>query len=117
MGIKMEEKLKTQFGKKVQEYRNKASLTQEKLAERCGCGIPHISHIENGKVFPSIKILSSLAIHLGVDLKFLFDFSSKELESPAGDLVKLNRLLEVSEKKHTTLIYDVAVKVLGVIDS
>lgn len=37
------------IGKRIKSVRKAKGLTQEQLAERCGCTSTHISNIENGK--------------------------------------------------------------------
>ena len=50
------------FGKKIQEYREKAGKSQEELAEHVGISVTSISNIERGANYPSfenfIKILN-----------------------------------------------------------
>ena len=50
--------IKKKFGEKVKMYRNLAKLTQEQLAEKCGCSPQTISGTETGYSFPSSNILS-----------------------------------------------------------
>lgn len=48
------------IGKRIKSVRKARGLTQEQLAERCGCTSTHISNIENGKIGISIELLYTL---------------------------------------------------------
>ena len=50
---------------KLREFRVKANLTQQQLADKTGVSKSHISEIENFRKEPSIKLL----IHLSVILE------------------------------------------------
>lgn len=72
------------FGEKVKLYRNMAKLTQEQLAEKCGCSPQTISGTETGYSFPSSKILFKLADELNIPVAYLFNFGDdKNLETNA----------------------------------
>ena len=49
-------------------YRNLAKLTQEQLAEKCGCSPQTISGTETGYSFPSSNILFKIAEALDIPL-------------------------------------------------
>ena len=66
--------LKKQFGKKVKEYRELRSLTQEGLAEKAGTTRDTIRNIETGRNGPRFKLLADIAKALKVKPKELFDF-------------------------------------------
>jgi transcriptional regulator with XRE-family HTH domain len=53
-------------------------LTQDELAERVGLDSRHISRLETGANYPSVKSLEAIAGVLGVQLKDIFDFSQEE---------------------------------------
>lgn len=48
------------IGVRIRKARKTAGLSQEKLAEEVGVGTTHISHIETGKVLPSMSVFISL---------------------------------------------------------
>ena len=62
------------FGENVKKYRTRLDLTQEKLAELCGCSSQTISGTENGYSFLSSRILFKLAESLHIPLMYLFNF-------------------------------------------
>ena len=49
------------IGKRIKSVRKARGLSQEQLAERCGCTSTHISNIENGKIGISIELLYTLS--------------------------------------------------------
>ena len=59
----------------IRDYRKKAGLTQEQLAEKAGLPQSHISRIENGKHSPSNKTQQKIAEAYGVPVSE-FDPSS-----------------------------------------
>ena len=67
-------KLKKKFGKKVQNLRLEAGITQEQLADAVGLTIESISNIERGIFGPKFDNLEKIAKVLGVPVKELFDF-------------------------------------------
>lgn len=59
------------LGHNVREYRLKANLSQDKLAELSGCCGSFIGKIENGKSLPSLDMVSKIAAALGVSAQQL----------------------------------------------
>lgn len=57
-----------EFPKQLRELRKQKSLTQKELAEKSKVSQQTISAIENGTKEPSLRILTSIAIVLGVVL-------------------------------------------------
>ena len=53
-------------------YRKRLNLSQAKLAEMINVSDNHITLIETGRRFPSIKMLEKLADALGIDILELF---------------------------------------------
>jgi len=68
--------LKVQFGQRVRFLRRAAGLSQDELAEACGCSVETISFIERGVHGPRFDLLSRLAAALRVPVFELFRFSS-----------------------------------------
>ena len=48
------------IGVRIRKARKAAGMSQERLAEAVGVGTTHISHIETGKVLPSMSVFISL---------------------------------------------------------
>ena len=60
---------------RMYEYRQRANLSQEDLAERVGCRRETIGRLENGKYNPSLKLAMDIAreLHASVYELFFFD--------------------------------------------
>ncbi len=56
------------IGKRIQKARQEKGITQEKLAERVGISIVYLSKIENGRVYPTLEMLSNICTELDMDL-------------------------------------------------
>jgi len=62
------------LGMRIREVRKLRGLSQERLAEKVGVDPKQISRIEGCKSAPSFETLESIALHLQVEMKDLFDF-------------------------------------------
>ncbi len=65
--------LKRKLGKRLQELRQAADLTQEALVERMGGTVQHLHRVEAGQVDVRYLTLVSFSEHLGVDIAALFE--------------------------------------------
>ncbi len=70
-------KLKKKFGKRLQNLRREAGITQEQLADKTGLTVESISNIERGLYGPKFENLEKIATILKVPVKDLFDFDSE----------------------------------------
>ena len=66
------EVLEMSIGVKIKDLRNKCSLTQEELANRCDLTKGYISQLENDLTSPSISTLTDILTALGTNLKDFF---------------------------------------------
>ena len=62
---------KKAFGKRVLFARNKAGMSQERLADAMGCTAGTIRNYEIGKSMPTVEMLVQLAENLGVSVEYL----------------------------------------------
>lgn len=62
---------KAELGKRIREARNKASLTQEVLAEKADIGVMYLGEIERGLKMPSLKIFIKLVEALDISADYL----------------------------------------------
>jgi transcriptional regulator with XRE-family HTH domain len=60
------------FSRNMRNYRKKAKLTQEKLAEMCGTDYRYIGQIETGIRCPSLGYVEKIAVALNVKPYLLF---------------------------------------------
>lgn len=84
------------LGKRIQEFRKKNGLTQEKLAEFINIETGSLSAIESGRHFPSLPTLEKIATQLNIELKALFEFNNqlspeKMKKKITDNLDKLNK--------------------------
>lgn len=61
------------IGQRIQHYRQKANLTQEKLAERIGLTPNHLSRIEMGRHKPYFETIMLVAKELDVPIDALLE--------------------------------------------
>jgi len=66
--------LKEQFGKRLQQLRTDAGLTQEQLAAKIDLSIESISNIERGIHGPKFENLEKIAKVLKIPVKEMFEF-------------------------------------------
>ena len=66
------------FGRNVRKYRLIRDISQDKLAEFCGCGNSHIGQIENGRGVPSLEVAVKIANALSITLDQLLAESYSE---------------------------------------
>lgn len=62
------------FGKRIVQLRQKAGLSQEKLAFKCGVDRTYIGIIERGEKSPTLNTIDKLTSALGITLKEIFDY-------------------------------------------
>jgi transcriptional regulator with XRE-family HTH domain len=67
-----ETKYLTAFGKRLAEIRRAKGLTQESLAEKADVTALTVAYIEQGRQWPRISTMQSLAKCLGVPIAELF---------------------------------------------
>ncbi|MHB8347979.1 MAG: helix-turn-helix domain-containing protein [Acidiferrobacterales bacterium] len=70
-------RLKVQFGKRLQQLRRRAGISQEKLADAAGLTVESISNMERGIFGPKFDNLEKIARVLKVPVKVLFDFGKE----------------------------------------
>ena len=70
-----------ELGNRVREARTIYGITQSNLAERVGCSVQHISHIETGHTKASLPLLVKIANTLHVSVDYLLQDSLEENSS------------------------------------
>ncbi len=60
-------------GQRIRNYRNKLGLSQEGLAELCGCHPTYIGQVERGEKNATLESVEKIAIALNVSLSKLFE--------------------------------------------
>ena len=69
-----ERELSIKLGKRIKILREKAHLTQEKLAELSGISLDYLGKIEVNINKPGLKTLIKISNALSIPIKSLFDF-------------------------------------------
>lgn len=90
-----------ELGNRVRESRTIYGITQSNLAERVGCSVQHISHIETGHTKASLPLLVKIANTLHVSVDYLLQDSLEENSS------ELSISIEVRSEKEKALIYSI----------
>ncbi len=68
--------IKKLLGQRLKEIRKNKKITQERLAELIGIDTSSISHIENGKYYPTAENLDKILEILDIKPNELFSFES-----------------------------------------
>ena len=61
------------IGQRIRNYRTSRSLSQEKLADLCGCHPTYIGQLERGEKNATIESIEKIAVALDVSLSKLFE--------------------------------------------
>lgn len=69
-----EQELYINLGRRIKYLREKACLTQEKLAEKCGISLDYLGKIEVNINKTGLKTLIKIANALDIPVKLLFEF-------------------------------------------
>ena len=56
------------LGRVIREYRRKKGLTQQQLADHCGCSIMYLSNLERGKETAELGIAMRIVNILGLNM-------------------------------------------------
>ncbi len=65
-------RVRLNFGKRVQQLRVSRGMSQEKLAEKSGVGVQHISDIERGRRSATLDAIAAISRGLGSEMVELF---------------------------------------------
>ena len=60
-------------GQRIRNYRTKKGLSQEKLAELCGCHPTYIGQLERGEKNATLESIERIAAALNISLSKLFE--------------------------------------------
>jgi len=60
------------LGEKIQRLRKQTGLSQEEFAEKLKISRTHVGHVEQGRKYPSVKLLEKTAKALKVKVSELF---------------------------------------------
>lgn len=94
--------LKKQLGRRIQNLRRTAKITQETLAEIIGIDPKNVSRIENGNSYPSSETITAIAKALNVDIYELFIFEKKV----PLDVMKQEVINALADEKKIIYLYE-----------
>jgi len=107
--------IKKIFGVHLFQLRNKAGMTQAKLAEKTNLSVDQISRIERGECAPSLESIEKISNALKIRSSELFNFDDEETtllsENPSESL-ELWKLLKSKRPKQVKKITEIAKIVL-----
>lgn len=89
-----------ELGNKIKSLRQKAGITQEKLAEELGVSFQTISKWENNLCLPDISMLPKLSIFFGITIDELFNLTVEQR------LVRIENMLEVEQEFSQNMFND-----------
>ncbi len=87
--------LRETFVTNVRQYRKKAHLSQQELAEKCGIATNYLSEIERGQKFPSVELIEKISDKLCIPAYMFFMDGTTEIDM---DLVSRKRNREFSDR-------------------
>lgn len=94
--------IKKLLGKRIQEIRKKQNITQEYLAELVDIDTSSMSHIENGKHYPSAENLDKILKVLNIKPSEIFSFESY---APIEELIEEMVSSMQTDENLTKLMY------------
>jgi transcriptional regulator with XRE-family HTH domain len=107
--------IKKKFGVHLFQLRNKAGMTQAKLAGKANLSVDQISRIERGERAPSLESIEKIAYALKIKSAELFNFDDEEtasLSENSSESLELWKLLRGKRPKQVKKITDIAKIVL-----
>lgn len=73
------------LGKRIRELREKAGITQQKLAEIAGVSSVHMSNVETGIALPGVEVVVRIANYFGVTTDWILRENIPGLTDKLGD--------------------------------
>lgn len=80
-----------EIGSRIRQYRNRAGLSQEKLALNAGLTVSFVGDIERGTKKPTVESLEKLLAALDVSFRDFFDYETEI--KPLKDCSALEKLV------------------------
>lgn len=99
------------LGRRIQDLRQKAGLTQAQLAEKSDLSLKYIGEIERGKGNPSLSSLENLAKALDISLTEMFIYGHEQL-SAREIKTNIKLLVDDADDEKCRMIYRLILVVL-----
>ena len=99
------------IGKRIREYREKAKITQESLAESLGLSVTSVSNIERGINYPTLENFIRIAQFIGISSDLLLcDVIDKSNDIKISELSERLQKINPEKRKQITDIIEVLLK-------
>ena len=95
------------IGQRIRNYRTKARISQEKLAEMAGCHPTYIGQLERGEKNATIESIERIAATLNVPLSKLFDKLGGKEENVRDIPLECYELLSTKTVKEQEQLYQI----------
>ena len=97
------------FGKKIQELRKEADLSQEELAKKIGTSGAIIGRYERNEITPSIEVAKKIAAVFNVSVAYLLDKTGELSKFKDMEMIKRWEQIEKlpqNDKEHIIYVID-----------
>ena len=97
------------IGKRIQNARVKAGLTQEQLAEKLQISINYLSKVETGREKPNLEMIDKICNNLHISLSFLLTGVVEESDTYMQS--DIFQLLQQCSPAKTKFVYDMIARI------
>lgn len=101
------------LGKRIRNYRTARGLSQEGLAELCGCHPTYVGQIERGEKNATIESIEKLSVALGVSLSRLFENLGTQDQDESNISTDCYELLLQKTREEQEQLYRVLLEIDG----
>ena len=98
------------IGQRIRNYRTAKGLSQEKLAELCGCHPTYIGQIERGEKNATIESIEKISAALNISLSKLFEKLGTEDSEARNIPLECYEFLSAKTKEEQEHIYRILIE-------
>ncbi len=99
------------IGQRIRNYRIKLGLSQEKLAELCGCHPTYIGQIERAEKNPTVESIEKIAYALHVPMSKLFEKIGENNNCSDDIPLKCYELLASKSRSEQERLYQILLEI------
>ena len=99
------------LGQRIRNYRTAMGLSQEKLAELCGCHPTYIGQIERGEKNATIESIEKISVALNVSLSKLFEKLGTQNDETRNIPLECYEFLSEKTKKEQDYLYHILLEI------
>ena len=103
--------LAKQIGQRIRNYRVKAGLSQERLAEFSGCHPTYVGQIERGEKNATLESIEKISAALDVPLERLFEKIGSSYDASENIPLRCYELLSAKSEEEQRHLYNVLVEI------